>query len=442
MWQALAASGVDAVNAGVGDTLLLFDRANSDVMAALRERRSTGRVLALSLGSEPLSPDLPWALLESGAADVLHAHSAPSAAPVVAARLRRWHDVDEVLASAVVREHLVGGSAAWRCLLRQVVEIACFGNGSLLVTGESGTGKELVARLVHTLDRRAGKRELVVVDCGALHAELTGSEFFGHERGAYTGAAGSRDGAFAMADRGTLFLDEVGELPMALQPQLLRVIQERSFKRLGGSQWQRSEFRLVCATHRDLEQGVAQGSFRGDLFHRVSACRVHMPPLRERREDIPALASHFLAELGAAPGFDPAVLHWLQHRDWPGNVRELRQVVGRLAARHVGEGPISVGDVPQAERPQAMVSRDWRGPAFDAVIASALDEGAALREIGQHATETAIRLALAACGGNLPRAARRLGVTDRALQLRRAGRQAGSPAQVAPVTPSEPSFMP
>jgi DNA-binding NtrC family response regulator len=167
-----------------------------------------------------------------------------------------------------------------------------------------------------------------------------------------------------------------------------------------------------------------------------------MPPLRERREDIPALAMHFLAGSGSAGGFDPAVMHWLQRRDWPGNVRELRQVVGRLAAKHVGAGPISVGDVPQADRPLMTPPRDWRGPPFDAVIASALDQGAALREIGQHATETAIRLALAECGGNLPRAARRLGVTDRALQLRRAGRQAGSPAQLAPVTPSAPSFMP
>jgi hypothetical protein len=155
--------------------------------------------------------------------------------------------------------------------------------------GESGTGKELVARLVHALDRRTVKKEFVVLDCSTLIPQLSGSEFFGHERGAFTGAITARDGAFALAHEGTLFLDEVGELPPDMQAQLLRVVQEGTFKRIGGNNWKRTEFRLICATNRDLEAEVAAGRFRTDLYYRIAGIRCRLPSPRERSTDIPVL---------------------------------------------------------------------------------------------------------------------------------------------------------
>ena len=429
---ALAQQGVDAIDAAPSAVagLLLFEQVDAEQCDALRElaRAAHGRTLALQFGAPVPSANDVWRLLHAGAADVLCGGDAAAVARAAAARLQRWREVDVCLAEPLVREHLVGDSPAWRRVLRQLVEVARFSDRNLLVVGESGTGKELAARLLHTLDTRPDKRELVLLDCTTVQPELAGSEFFGHERGAYTGAALARDGAFALADHGTLFLDEVGELPSGLQPQLLRVIQERSYKRLGATPWQRSEFRLVCATHRQLEDDVADGRFRADLYHRIAACRLRMPPLRERREDIVPLAAHFLAEAcpdAVPPRLDPAVQAWLQRRDYPGNVRELRQLVARVAARHVGEGPITVGDIPEDDRPApgVPVEPDWRQEGFDAAIGTALAQGASLREIGAHATAVAIRLALACADGNLQRAARHLGVTDRALQMRRANRE-------------------
>src|SRR5262249_683962 len=149
--------------------------------------------------------------------------------------------------------------------------------------GESGTGKELIARLIHDLDSRPGKPPLVVVDCTTIVPGLSGSEFFGHERGAFTGAINTRDGAFALANGGTLFLDEIGELPQPMQAELLRVIQERKYKRVGSNAWQHTDFRLVSATNMDLESGVAKGAFRGDLYYRIAGWVCRTPPLRERK---------------------------------------------------------------------------------------------------------------------------------------------------------------
>ena len=181
----------------------------------------------------PLAGGAAWRLLDAGVADVIAWDGqleaiAPACALAGRRRARRL---------AARREHLVGSSPAWRAVLREVVEVARFSDVDVLITGESGTGKELTARLIHALDARPHKRELVVVDCTTIVPELSGSEFFGHERGAFTGAITARDGAFALADGGTLFLDEVGELPLALQAELLRVVQEGTYKRVGSNSW-------------------------------------------------------------------------------------------------------------------------------------------------------------------------------------------------------------
>ena len=322
---------------------------------------------------------------------------------------------------------MVGKSPVWRAILRDIVEIARFSDAPALILGESGTGKELIARLMHTLDTRAQKRDLVVLDCSTIMPELSGSEFFGHERGAFTGAVSQRDGAFALADGGTLFLDEIGELPLSLQAQLLRVVQEHTYKRVGGNTWHRTDFRLVCATNRDLLGQVHRGEFRADLYYRIASFVCKLPSLRERLDDVIPLAEYFLRQMhphGAPPQWDDAVRTYLLQREYPGNVRDLRQVVSRLLSRYAGGGTITIGSVPPEERPAAEQEKAvWLDLDFEGVIRRAVLCSARLKEIGRAAEDIAIRIATDQESGNLQRAARRLGVTDRTLQLRGANRR-------------------
>jgi len=203
---------------------------------------------------------------------------------------------------------------------------------SVLVTGETGTGKEIIGRLVHKLSSRSD-HEFVAVDCNAVAPSLLESELFGHERGAFTGADRQRVGVFELAHGTTLFLDEIANLPLEAQAKLLRVLQEREFRRLGGRQLIRSDFRLVTATNADLGAAVRAGSFRDDLFHRLNVAHVHLPPLRERREDIPLLASYFIGQKRLRlkrPGVyrvSHDAVDLLVSYDWPGNVRELENVI-------------------------------------------------------------------------------------------------------------------
>ncbi len=235
---------------------------------------------------------------------------------------------------------IVGGSPA----LREAVELGkrvAPTRSTVLVTGETGTGKELIARLVHGASRRSGG-PLVQVNCAALPEPLLESELFGHERGAFTGAERRRVGRFEEASGGTLFLDEVGELSPSTQAKLLRVLQEQEFHRLGGSSVLRTDARIVAATNGDLEALTRSGRFREDLFFRLNVIRIHLPPLRERKQDLVALAQHFLGELcdgsdASLRGFTPAALSRLRVHDWPGNARELRNVLERAVL--VARGP-------------------------------------------------------------------------------------------------------
>jgi transcriptional regulator with GAF, ATPase, and Fis domain len=411
-----------------GAGVVLFREVSQALCELLRELSAGGevRVLAVALSRVALALTGPWTLLAAGAADVLVWDCAESAARRVAARLTRWDSVDDIIRSPLVERNLVGRSPAWTAALRHIVEIASFTDAPVLLEGESGTGKELAARLIHGLDGRPGKKDLVVVDCTTIVPELSGSEFFGHERGAYTGAAGPREGAFALADGGTLFLDEIGELPLPLQAQLLRVVQERTYKRVGGNTWHNTQFRLVCATNRDLLSEVERGAFRRDLYYRIASTVCRLPALRERAADVLVLARHFMEVL--RPGEDPPPLdedvrdHLLQ-RAYPGNVRDLRQLVTRMLYRHVGPGPITVGDLPEDERAAKGAVEDWRDGVFEQAVRRAIALGAGLKDIGRAAEDVAVRVAVREEEGNLQRAASRLGVTDRALQMRRAARR-------------------
>jgi two-component system NtrC family response regulator len=224
---------------------------------------------------------------------------------------------------------------------------------TVLIRGESGTGKELFARLIHNLSPRA-ERPLIAVNCGALPETLLESELFGHEKGSFTGATGRRIGRFEEADGGTLFLDEIGELTPAVQIKLLRFLQEREFQRVGGNQVLHSDVRIITATNRDLEARVKEGAFREDLFYRLNVVDMFIPPLRERKEDIPALIDHFLKKFAAEnakeiQGVSQEAHDQLLKYDYPGNVRELINILER-AVVIVREPIITVGDLPFGDR--------------------------------------------------------------------------------------------
>jgi transcriptional regulator with GAF, ATPase, and Fis domain len=409
-----------------GSTLIVaVDAIDPDVFRTIRNH-GNGRVLVVAPDS--VAAQHAWDLLEYGASDVIPFRNDAQAAADIMERIVRWDAIDAMVASDVVQANLVGPSAVWTAALRQIVEIARYTDAPCLIGGETGTGKELAARLIHTLDPRPRKGNLVLVDCTTLAPELTGSELFGHERGAFTGAISPRDGACALADGGTLFLDEIGELPLTLQSELLRVVQEGTFKRVGSDNWRKATFRLVCATNRQLPDEVAAGRFRSDLYYRIAGISCRLPSLRERRDDIMPLVEHFIAALAPkqARGLqvNEAVAVYLTSRDYPGNVRELRQLVARMLARHAGNGTITVGDIPADERPRAaVVPIDWRDDGFTEGIRRALAMGVKLKDIGRAAEDVAINMAMRE-SKSVRGAAHRLGVTDRALQLRRNGRPA------------------
>jgi formate hydrogenlyase transcriptional activator len=241
---------------------------------------------------------------------------------VLREQLRRVQRFDEI----------VGDSPPLRRALDAVEQVAAT-DATVLITGETGTGKELIARAIHRLSPRA-RGPLVKFNCAAIPHTLLASELFGHERGAFTGAVARRKGRFEQANGGTLFLDEIGELPPEMQVMLLRVLQEREFERLGGGETVRVDVRIVAASNRDLAEDVRAGRFRGDLYYRLNVFPIHMPPLRERVEDIPLLTSHFVAKHGERFGrainrIDRRAMNLLASYHWPGNVRELENVIER-----------------------------------------------------------------------------------------------------------------
>src|ERR1700737_138355 len=244
------------------------------------------------------------------------------------------------LRSEISFSEIVGKSAALRHVLQQVDKVAP-NDSTVLILGETGTGKELIARAVHERSRRRNK-PLVRVNCTSIPKELFESEFFGHARGAFTGAIKDRAGRFEAAAGGTLFLDEVGEIPRELQSKLLRVLQEKTYERVGEEKTRRADVRIVAATNRDLKIEVAAGRFREDLYYRLNVFPLKVAPLRERREDIPLLATHFVEllakELGCPkPRLTRAGIETLQGYDWPGNIRELRNVIERAVISARGE---------------------------------------------------------------------------------------------------------
>ncbi len=231
-----------------------------------------------------------------------------------------------------VFNNIVGKSTALRAVLSKARLVAGT-NATVLITGETGTGKELIARAVHNESPRR-ERPMVKVNCSALPANLIESELFGHEKGAFTGAIDKKIGRFELADKGTIFLDEIGDMPLELQAKLLRVLQEGEFERLGNPRTIKVDTRVIAATNLNFEEAIKEGKFREDLFYRLNVFPLHAPPLRERKEDIPGLVSHFSVKLGAKVGkeihsISYKALDQLSQYDWPGNVRELENAIER-----------------------------------------------------------------------------------------------------------------
>ena len=229
-------------------------------------------------------------------------------------------------------EQLIGGSPALEAVLEGVRRVAPT-SSTVLIQGETGTGKELIARAIHNVSPRCG-RPFIKLNCAAIPLDLLESELFGHEKGAFTGAITQKLGRFELADKGMLFLDEVGDIPAPLQPKLLRILQEQEFERLGSSRTHQVDVRLVAATHRNLAEMVRNGDFRSDLYFRLNVFPVELPPLRDRREDIPALVEHFADTLGRRVGrtidqIPPETMMALCSYDWPGNIRELQNLIER-----------------------------------------------------------------------------------------------------------------
>ncbi|MEW6236339.1 MAG: sigma-54 dependent transcriptional regulator [Candidatus Omnitrophota bacterium] len=281
---------------------------------------------------------------------------------------------------------------------------AAASDASILILGESGTGKEILARAIHAASPRA-QRSFIPIHCAALPEGVVQSELFGHEKGAFTGAVSRREGRFELADGGTVFIDEVGDIPLNVQVQLLRVLQERSFERVGGSQTLSVDVRIVAATNRDLQKAIAQGEFREDLYYRLGVIAIVIPPLRDRREDIPPLIRHFLQRYAPGRSIDISreAMDRLMKYHWPGNIRELENVIERAVVLARGE----------------MIStRDLPANLFPANEKPAMDVKRSLPELVADLEKTLIRQALLEAKGNQSEAARALGVTERNLRYK------------------------
>ncbi|MDA1005978.1 MAG: sigma-54 dependent transcriptional regulator [Verrucomicrobia bacterium] len=354
-----------------------------------------------------------------GARDVLRKESLPfELRPVVEAALqlaeqrRSADDAIPNLPTVDGRVKMIGVSRPLQQVFKLVGRVAQ-SDAPVLVTGESGTGKELIASAIHEYSPRR-KNEMVAINCGAIPESLLESELFGHEKGAFTGAVAKRAGRFEHCDGGTLFLDEIGDMPASVQVKLLRVLQEGTFSRVGSNETLKSDVRIVAATNKDLANEVAEGTFREDLYYRLNVVEIHLPPLRERPEDIPLLAEFFLQRLARKYGLarirlSGEAVEALQKHAWPGNVRELENTMARSCALATTD-LLLPDDIPFARSPFSQ-QRKLKS-LFDALLDTVPKSGNALDWVQR---ETAVHV-LERSGGDLKEAARQLGSTPAAIR--------------------------
>ncbi len=425
--EALAA--LDGVDVLITD-VRLPGRSGLELIAELRQREVRPQVIVIT-GYGTIAQAVE--AMKLGAVDYL---TKPVSAEEILLKLRRLIEFDEIrrdrqrLQREVERRFSVGGMVGVSSAMRGVLEMAEVAkdiDATVLIAGETGVGKEALAKAIHYTGARKD-RPFVAVNCQALSRDILESELFGHEQGAFTGAIRRKRGRFELAEAGTLFLDDVDDIPMELQVKLLRVLDERRFERVGGEQRLELRCRVLCATKRDLMEMVQAGSFRKDLYYRIKVIEIYIPPLRERREDIPVLAEHFLAEyarrLGrGVRGIDPEAMKLLLSHSWPGNVRELEHLIERAVA--FCEGPqLRAGDL-----------ADLPGQARAAERLYALNlpatGGVDFNEVLDQITREMLDWAMFVCDDNQARAARFLGIPRTTLQHHLAKRRA-APAKDAP----------
>jgi DNA-binding NtrC family response regulator len=421
--EVVTAGSVDAALALLAEAspdLILLDlvmpgRSGFDLFAELSQQAAPPPVIVLS-GTRTIATAVE--AMKLGAADYLTKPFEVEALRIKVRQLLSRRELErevERLRAQVAAEERLGGllgrSPAMREVFQTIRRIA-LSQVTVLIRGESGTGKELVARAIHDLGPRK-QGPFVAVNCAGIPDGLIESELFGHERGAFTDAAQRRIGRFEAASGGTLFLDEIGELATPVQAKLLRALQERRIERLGGTGPIPVDVRVLAATHRDLEQDVAQGRFRADLFYRIHVVPIQLPALRQRREDIPLLASHFLEQARAAAGqgptrIAPAALAALEHYAWPGNVRELGNAIEHAVA--LAESDVLGLD----DLPGALVRTTRIDGLHEAVLSGQLGFEQATADFERELLLEALENA----GWNQTRAAEHLRMTRRALKLR------------------------
>ncbi|HEX7668461.1 MAG TPA: sigma-54 dependent transcriptional regulator [Polyangiaceae bacterium] len=424
-YEVVAAAGVRLATEAIAQTPQAFpvvltdlsmpDGSGLDVLAAAKARAASTEVILITAHS---SVENAITAMRSGAYDFVTKPFQPAElAALVAKALEKRALVEENarLRAQVGKsddDKLIGRSEAMRTVLGLVRRIAGT-RTTVLITGESGTGKERIARMIHDQSDRASK-PFLVVNCGALPEALMESELFGHEKGAFTGATGRHLGIFRDADGGTVLLDEVGELPSSLQVKLLRVLQERKVRPVGASQETAVDVRVLAATNRDVEADVANGKFRQDLYYRLNVIRIELPPLRERREDVPDLVDRFVRrfarEMGKEVlGLAPDVLRALESYAFPGNVRELENLIERGVAL-AGSRVLGLGDLPREVSGMA-------GAAAPSLVALPPD-GCALDDVIGEVERRLLIEALERTGGMRTAAAKLLGITFRSLRYR------------------------
>jgi DNA-binding NtrC family response regulator len=415
--DALAALAADPYHLVITDLSLAGGESGMDVLRAVKERSpGTAVVMITAYGSEKVAIEA----MKAGAADYLPKPFDNDELVLVVERVleaqflrRDLALLREQVAEATGFERLVGKSAPMQRVFDVIRKVADT-DLTVLIRGPSGTGKELVANAIHWRSPRR-KRPFVKVNCAAFSRELVESELFGHERGAFTGAVGTREGKFEVADGGTLLLDEVGDMPLETQAKILRVLQEKELERVGGNRTIKVDVRVLAATNQDLEARVRAGTFREDLFYRLHVVSVHLPPLRERAEDLPLLIECFLDDAATRmrrprPTLSPAAYRALLAHPWPGNVRELEQALEQAVALASGE-TIEVADLPRT-----IVD------TTAATVAVVDDDGAptTFRDAKQRMIERFERefigAALARHHGNISKAAEDMGIYRQQLQ--------------------------
>jgi nitrogen regulation protein NR(I) len=359
--------------------------------------------------------------LKAGAFDYITKPFEQEELKKVIAKAARAHDLErQNVHSDPEKPPLVGESPSMKSIYEIIAKVAD-SPSTVLITGESGTGKELVALALHKGSSRRDK-PLIKVNCAAIPKDLVESELFGYEKGAFTGAVGSKPGRFELADGGTLFLDEIGEVPVEMQVKLLRALQESEFEHVGGIKTLKVDVRLIAATNRDLQSLIADGRFREDLYYRLNVVPISLPPLRERRADIPALAAHFIEKYDKRLGkkvehLDEAALKLLAEYSWPGNIRELENLMERSVL--FADGPV----ISAASLPDALRERQ-AGTAAAPVPSAPLPtlDGSSMKDIVRHAQaeleRELITRALEETGGNVTRAAKKLQISRKSLQVK------------------------